>query len=266
MSEPNVFSRGALCLSVITAAAAECLLRADAPPPARTAVLWGAVQAGCLALLALLGAAAAGRGRRLACLVLAAWLCAEWAQELWQAHLLCRRQFLSSAVLGAAPLLLWAGLRVCPAALSRTARVLWGFALCAALAAALGLGGQLRWERLAVQEGGAWPAAAVYAEYFALPYLCGEPDRRCAGLLPWAGFLVQAGFALGWGLLFGAAARGYAGAELMRALAAGAFSRLDAFCVGIWLLLALYRVCFLGAAVRVLVQRALPGRAREGAC
>lgn len=265
------FSAGALYLGVITAAAGECVLGAGTALSARGAVLWGAAQALILAAVSALAAAAlAGGGTRAgaARAVLAVWLCFELCGTILQAQVLCRQQFGSAAVLGAAPLLVWYGWRRAPRQINRAARVLWWFVLCAALVCALGLGGQLSWPRLFEVEAAGVPRAGVYAEYFAFPLLCegSARDTKRAVWLPAGAFAVQAGFCVGMGLLFGEVPGSYKGAELLRALSVGAFSRLDAFLLLIWLTLALYRVCFLSAAVSRLLGGALKRRAGGELC
>lgn len=263
----TVLTPSALCLGTVTAAVGECLLRAAGQPNARAACLLGAAQALALMALGALFAVVLERRPRLqrcACAVLCVWFAWELALTVWQAQSLCRAQFATSTVLGAVPLLVWLGWGRTARQLNDSARVFWWFALCGALVCAAGLGGQLRWQRLYEQTSFAAPDVSVYAEYFAAPLLCARRSQRRALCLPLGAFAVRAGFALEWGLLFGAA-DGYAGAELARALAWGAFSRLDAFALLIWLTLALYRVCFLCAVVCLLWKRLLP-RAEESPC
>lgn len=266
MTKNGGFTFASLSLSVVCAAAAECLLGAGPLPSARAALTLGLLQAAALYVISALCAVAFGGKRApVLCAALWLWLAFELAQTVWQTQSLCWQQFSSKAALGAAPFLIWFGARRMPRELDRTARVLWGFAVSGALVCVLGLGGLLRWQRLlAAQQGRAF--APVYAEYFALPFICGQSVRRRTACLPLYAFLVQAGFCVGWQLLFGEG-EGYSSLELLRALELGAFSRLDAFLVLMWLVLALYRICLLGAVMRFLWQNMAQWRGRgEAAC
>lgn len=272
MRENTGFTPAALYLSVMTAAAGECVLRAGTLASARTVVLWGFWQALALVLLCVLAAVTLnGKGAesKLARAALTLWLAWELWQTVWQAQTLCRQQFASAAVLGAAPFLILLGLRHTPEQLNYTARILWWFALCGALVCALGLGGQMSWQRLIYNSVDTLPPVTLYAEYLAFPLLCPRRahELRCAAWLPMGVYIVQAGFCVGLELLFGKVPQNYTGAELLRALSIGAFSRLDAFLLFIWLLLALFRVCLLCAAMRALWQGdALSRRAGDTVC
>lgn len=273
MNENSGFSPSALCLGVVTAAVGECVLRTGTAASARAVLLWGFWQALALVLLCVLAAVALpdrGAASRLASAVLAFWILWELAETLFQAQTLCRQQFASVAVFGLAPFLMWFGWKRAPEELNHAARILWWFALCGAVVCLLGLGGQMRWQRLFASESTALPPVKIYAEYLAFPLLCPRQTRvlRRAAWLPLGAFAVQAAFCTGMELLFGAMENsGYAGFELLRALSVGAFSRLDAFLLLIWLVLALFRVCFLCAAVHRLWQSAAAvRRTGDGLC
>lgn len=277
MADKKCFSPSTLCLGVVTAASAEYVLCNGMQTAARGAVLCGFLQAAAAAFTAQLLAPTLIKNTaaaRLASALLAVWFAAELLQLVFQAQSLCVLQFSSPAVLGAVPFLAWFGWKHTAGELNYTARVLWWLVLLAALVCVLGLGGQLKWQRL-FESGSSAPnlwsgaPAVLYAEYFAFPLLCDkEAGTQCrAVLLPFGGYAVCAGFALLHGLLFGAAGSGYSGMELMRALAVGAFSRLDSLLLFVWLLTALFRVCFLCSAVHILLQKLTRQPcAREGIC
>ena len=135
MKQKEVFSGPALGLSVLTAALA------DAAAPAgsvRTALLSGLLNAAVLSALILLAGAFWQRSQafRLAWMTaLPLWLLAELARTVLQAHAVCREEFRSMALLGALPLLLWAGGQLAPGSWNAAARVLWwmvflGLVLC----------------------------------------------------------------------------------------------------------------------------------------
>lgn len=90
----------------------------------------------------------------------------------------------------------------------------------------------------------------VYAEYFAVPLLCGREERR--GIcLPILTALVQTAATLGMALVFG---RTYPARELLRAWSTGTFSRLDAALLLVWLICAIFRIGVLCTAIRMLGQ------------
>ena len=112
------------------------------------------------------------------------------------------------------------------------------------LIALLGLGEQARWQRL--METDSLPATwtvPLYAEYFALPMLCSRPQK--SAMLPFVSFGIQISFAFAVQMVFGVKADEYGGAELLRAMSLGVFSRLDALLVLIWLISGLFRICLL---------------------
>ena len=91
---------------------------------------------------------------------------------------------------------------------------------------------------------------AVYAEYFAVPLLCGREERRGV-CLPILTALVQTAATLGMALVFG---RTYPARELLRAWSTGTFSRLDAALLLVWLTCAIFRIGVLCTAIRMLGQ------------
>lgn len=242
-----------LALGLVTAALAEELLSPGLRGDARTRLIWGLAGALGAALLAALLAGPLSRcrpekGGRAVYLGLGVWLGAELVQLLWQAHQLCWQQFSSLAVIGLAPGLIWLGWQSSQPSLDHAARALWWLAAFGGLVLLLGLGEQARWQRLVEADPLAAPLGLpLYAEYFVLPLAAPKP--RQAAALPLLGFGVQAGFALAVQLVFGAKAEGYGGAELLRALSLGVFSRLDALLVLIWLVNGLFRICLLSYLV-----------------
>ncbi len=112
----------------------------------------------------------------------------------------------------------------------------------------LGLFGQMHWQSLsfAPVRGHSVASAALrlacfVPEYFALPIFT---QTKHIGRIPAALFAAEAAALLGAELVFGYAEQGgrYPGLELLRAWGLGAFSRLDALIVGLWLLLAMFRL------------------------
>ena len=207
MKQKEVFSGPALGLSVLTAALA------DAAAPAgsvRTALLSGLLNAAVLSALILLAGAFWQRSQafRLAWMTaLPLWLLAELARTVLQAHAVCREEFRSMALLGALPLLLWAGGQLAPGSWNAAAQVLWWMVFLGLVLCLPGLLGQMHWARLVAADA-ARPArsvqALVYAEYFFGPPQCaGKTPKHLLGL-PWLAFAVQAAAWLGMGLVFGA--------------------------------------------------------------
>ena len=282
MKEQGIFSARTLGLGIVTAALAACFTQTGAVTSARAALLLGAPQALGLVLLSAVALYAGrwcglftGRGlcSKAVCGALLLWFAAELAQTALEAQRICWQQFHSMAVVGLVPLLCWVGWGLEEPALNHTARILWWFVLGGAAACVLGLAGQMQWERLFEDAAPLWGQAAprplLLAEYFALPLLGTAQARRRGVWLPALSFGVQGLFALGLELLFGPMQNSsYTGFELLRAWALGAFSRLDALLVLIWLATALYRVCFLSRVLRVCwgklaAPRPAPG---EAAC
>lgn len=255
MTEKQGFNFACLCLSVTAAAAAELLLTGGELPSARAVLTQGLVQALLLTFTAAVLTAAFGSCSAAPALraVLCFCFALELAQTVWQAQSLCWQQFGSKAVIGVVPFLVLYGAARTPAELSRTAGILKWAALAGLAVCAAGLWGLGRWQRLL--EAQQWGASVpLYAEYLAAPFICTRRERRRAVWLPLCAFAVQAVFCTGWQLVFGAK-EGYASLELLRAMAIGAFSRVDALLVLIWLVLALYRICFLCAAMRCLLAK-----------
>ena len=248
------FSLQAVALSVFTAAAAESL---PVGGSAR-ALLWQEV----LAALLLMGLSAmssrfwqsgppkAAAGLAMFCLQV--WLAVELAQTFFSALRVCREEFSSLALLGFLPLLLWAGWQIPVRAWNVPAQVLWWFVVGGGMVCLLGLARQMHWAGLLVQ---AAPQRTtftmpVYAEYFALPLLCGR-GRRHGAALPWITALVQTAAALCMVLVFG---REYPAREVLRAWSVGVFSRLDAALLLVWLTCAIFRIGVLCTAIRMLGQ------------
>lgn len=115
-----------------------------------------------------------------------------------------------------------------------------------------GLSRQMHWAGLFAQAAPQSTAftVPVYAEYFAVPLLCGREERRGV-CLPILTALVQTAATLGMALVFG---RTYPARELLRAWSTGTFSRLDAALLLVWLTCAIFRIGVLCTAVRMLGQ------------
>lgn len=256
------FSAQALALSVGTAAAAE-FFAAGAIGSVRAWLGWNFLGALALVLLSrLVCQSVPGRGQAVACAALAVWLAAELLQTALQAQRVCRQEFSTMAWIGLLPLLLWAGWHWKPELWNAPARILWWFVGFGAAVFLLGMAGQLHWERLFGPEMFQRPTTPVYAEYFAVPFLCGQPQQKKAVRLPLLGFAVQAALTLEAALLFGT--RTYPAKELLRVWSLGTFSRLDAFLMLIWLACAMLRVCMLSASIRLLCRRLPFGK--RGVC
>lgn len=255
------FSLQAVALSVFTAAAAESL---PVGGSAR-ALLWQEV----LAALLLMGLSAmssrfwqsgppkAAAGLAMFCLQV--WLAVELAQTFFSALRVCREEFSSLALLGFLPLLLWAGWQMSARAWGAPAQVLWWFVAVGSAVCLMGLSRQMHWAGLFAQAAPQSTAftVPVYAEYFAVPLLCGREERRGV-CLPILTALVQTAATLGMALVFG---RTYPARELLRAWSTGTFSRLDAALLLVWLTCAIFRMGMLCTAIRQLGRvDALPAR------
>lgn len=115
-----------------------------------------------------------------------------------------------------------------------------------------GLARQMHWAGLFAQAAPQSTAftVPVYAEYFAVPLLCGREERRGV-CLPILTALVQTAATLGMALVFG---RTYPARELLRAWSTGTFSRLDAALLLVWLTCAIFRIGVLCTTIRMLGQ------------
>lgn len=254
MKQTQTFTPAALALSVLTAVLAEGVPQ---EMPFRKALCTGLLGAAALCVLSAL-AAAAWQGKtpsREVKAALTAGFLLELLQSIGQAQRVCIEEFSSMALLGFLPLLLWAGWSIRPGGWNTPARVLWWFAAFGGAVCLLGLGGQMHWYRLlelpAEMAKQVW-LVPVYAEYFAVPFLCGAQAVRRTLWLPLYSFLVQAAALLGGALLFGA--EDYPQTELLRAWSTGSFSRMDALLLLLWLLCAVYRITVLCACIRLLWQ------------
>lgn len=249
------FTPAAVALSVETAVLAE---RIPQGIPVRSALWAWATGAAALCILAALCMAAAQNpaSRRILKAVLTAGFAAEFVRTLGQAQRVCMQEFSSMALLGFLPLLLWAGWSIRPASWNAPAHILWWFAVLGGAVCLLGLGGQMHWYRLpefsGVHSTGTVWMVPIYAEYFALPFLCEAPAQRKLLWLPGVSFLVQAAVLTAGALLFGTEV--YPQMELLRAWSTGSFSRMDAFLLLLWLLCAVYRMAVLCASIRLLWQ------------
>ena len=146
--------------------------------------------------------------------------------------------------------------------------LLLGAAALAALLCICGLWGQLRWQNLYTSSlGSTAPLLPIYPEYFAVGLLCTPEEGKHGVWMPLGTLAVQAAHCLLLALLFGSA-EGLAqpGMELLGAVTLGSVSRFDAVFLLVWLAAALFRICVLTKAIRVLAGRifALPPRRKEG--
>lgn len=132
------------------------------------------------------------------------------------------------------------------------AQVLWWFVAVGSAVCLLGLARQMHWAGLFAQAAPQSTAftVPVYAEYFAVPLLCGREERRGV-CLPILTALVQTAATLGMALVFG---RTYPARELLCAWSTGTFSRLDAALLLVWLTCAIFRIGVLCTTIRMLGQ------------
>lgn len=141
------------------------------------------------------------------------------------------------------------------------AQVLWWFVAVGSAVCLLGLSRQMHWAGLFAQAAPQSTAftVPVYAEYFAVPLLCGREERRGV-CLPILTALVQTAATLGMALVFG---RTYPARELLRAWSTGTFSRLDAALLLVWLTCAIFRIGVLCTAIRMLGQECAIQKRKE---
>ena len=254
MNHSAGFSISAVALSVLTAA----LASAEGGGSARAVILYGLLNAALLTALSVLASLfwhSESPLRKSVLAVLSLLLAIELFQTILQAQHAAQREFHSMALIGLLPLLLWAGWHIPPDGWNAPARVLWWFVVVGGAVCAAGLAGQMQWPNLLVvgaANGLHDPGSFFCAEFLLWPVLCPRETPRRGACLPWAAFAVQAGAALGMSLVFGA--RDYPAGELLRAWSIGAFSRMDALLILIWLACAVYRVGFLCAALRRCVE------------
>ena len=175
------FSLPAVTLSIFAAAAAERLPVCSSS----RALLWQEVLA---AVLLMILSALASRfwqsgppkpAAWAAAFCLQVWLAVELAGTFWKALQVCREEFSSLALLGFLPLLLWAGWQMPARAWGAPAQVLWWFVAVGSAVCLLGLARQMHWAGLFAQAAPQSTAftVPVYAEYFAVPLLCGREER-----------------------------------------------------------------------------------------
>ena len=265
MNRSAGFSRSAVALSVVTGALAAA---GEMECSAREAILSGLGNALLLSLLTCLSVCIRDtepfiRKTMLALLTLG--LAAELAGTILQAQQAAQQEFRSMALVGLLPFLLLAGWCLPPESWNAPARVLWWFVLLGGAVLVTGLWGQVRWLGLAAESPsqlGGLCKSFFCAEFFLWPLLCPETIPGRAVCLPWLSYAVQAGTALGRGLLFGG--QEYPAMELLRAWSIGAFSRIDALLILIWLACAVYRIGFLCAALRICLEM-LSGTERKAA-
>lgn len=204
-------------------------------------------------------------GRCVTRAVLAALLVIELVQTAAVAQRVCREEFASMALIGLLPVLLWAGWKLPFSGWEAPARVLWWFVVLGGVVYLLGLWGQMRWERLVLLPDGAageW-TTPLYAEYLLLPVLGAEQKPCRTLLLPMGTYCIRVCAALSFALVFGAGS--YPARELLRAWSVGAFSRMDAFLILIWFCGAMFRICFLAALLRQILQEPRNSNKPKGA-
>lgn len=196
---------------------------------------------------------AEGKGtNRLLCFAFVLCYCAETLQTARLAHTVCQQEFSSMALLGFLPILLWLGWSRDAYQWNIMANILWCFMLFGGMIFLVGVASQLRWERLVLQPTqysmNHWKLP-LYAEYF-LPLLDKKTMDHGQPLftLPLWSFTVQVGMAVVFALLFGS--RDYPSLEILRVWSIGAFSRMDALLLLIWLTCAFYRICVLCSLIR----------------
>lgn len=250
------FSEKTLFLSVSASVFAEFALQSGGQTSARVLILQGLPTALGLTVVSTLLAQAeqdadafsgADFRSKLLCGGFALWFGWELMETLRQAQTLCWMHFSSMAVLGLLPLLLWAGWKLEPGVLARSVPVLGWAAAVAALLWLGALRGQLHWENLMLPTASSAPTLPLYAEYFALPFLCKKEEVRHGIWLPVKIFCVLAALALGAELLFSPGG--------VPAGVFGSLTRVDAAVLLVWLALALFRSCVLVQAVRQLLCR-----------
>ena len=193
----------------------------------------------------------------LLCTGMALWIGAELLETVQQAQKICWSQFSSMAVFGVLPLLFWAGWKLEASVFSRSSDILWWILTVAGVLCVWSLKGQLHWENLMqTSEPSQELRFPIFVEFFLLP-LCSEsfPSQpRKLVWLPFQIFLGLAAFTLGMELLFGPETP-LPGVELLRAGAIGSISRFDAAFLLVWLLAALFRICFLVRVLHELLWR-----------
>lgn len=261
----EAFSEKVLTLSVLASVFAQAILQTGTAVSARTLILQGLPMALVLTVVSAFLAQAERENAlfsggdfrsKVLCGGFALWFGWELAETLLQAQNLCWTQFSSMAVLGLLPLLLWAGWKLEPAVFARSAPILGWAAGLAGLLWLWGLRGQLHWENLLEPAASSGLTVPLYAEYFALPFLCKKQGQARGIWLPVKAFCLTAVLALGAELFFGA--RG------IPAEGIGHLTRFDALVLLVWLAAALYRVCFLVQAERLLLGRICKNELPEG--
>ena len=254
MERQNNFSFSAVALSVFTAAAGAC---GTAEGAVRLVVLGTAVNSVLVTtVLCLAGSLQKSSAGPFLRVVIAFWLAAELLQAVLQTQKICWQEFHSMVLLGLLPLLLWAGWKLLPGRWNMPARVLWWLVFLGLLVCLSGLAQQAQWPRL-LELSPAMPSVQIktpiYAEYLALPLLCSQANANRQRALPWITFSVQAGAAIGMGTVFGAL--DYPAIELLRGWSVGAFSRMDALLLLIWLMCSVFRIGFLCAAIHTILPQ-----------
>lgn len=190
--------------------------------------------------------------------IVAVLLFASGFAQLFRIVAVCHREYRTSGVW---VLLLTIGLLSLPLhwqALCRMSQALWGFAILAALIL-VGLLDHLSWKNLSFapvelsRVNQACMALWVCCpEFLALPWVSKRPTKLW-WKLPAMLLAVQSIEAVlaealfGWQLETGR----FSSLEAVRCCGIGAFSRLDDVFVGLWLLLALYRLAVLGQLIRM---------------
>jgi hypothetical protein len=178
-------------------------------------------------------------------------LFAAGAMTFWDLAVVYRRQFDCSTVW---LILLALGMLILrPALLSmeRAAHAIFALLLLAGAVLLIGLGGQMHWYSLSFAAPRVQGVSAAFfgllcfiPEYFALPLFS---RGKASGLVPGGLLIAQGSVLLCAEMVFGFENQSgrYPAMEMLRAWGIGAFSRLDALVVGLWLMLALFRLLFI---------------------
>lgn len=278
MQETSGFSARTFALSVTAAELGRAILGAGKSSSVRMQILIGIPAVVILIFFSALAAVNSTRmnssrfSGRCLCGFFALWYLAELVRTVADIQQVCWEQFSSMAFVGLLPFLLWAGWSFETSAYDRISGILWWFVGGGIIVCILGLAGQFRWQDLMTSTpADPFPDVMIYPEYFSFPLFMSSKDRRYSNQSSWAAlplisFAVSSGYALGTVLLFGAGNNAlYSGYELLRAWNFGGISRFDAAFLLIWLAAAIFRLCFLIHAVRILAARLAGHPEREAA-
>ncbi len=190
--------------------------------------------------------------------ILAVVLFVSGCAQLFRIVAVCHREYRTSGVWVLLMVIALLALPLHWHALCRMSQALWGFSILAALVLA-GLLDRLSWKNLSfapvdlARVGQACVALWWFCpEFLALPWVSKRPTKLwwnlpalVLGVQGIEAVLAEAVF--GWQMETGR----FSSLEAVRCCGIGAFSRLDDVFVGLWLLLALYRLAVLGQLIRM---------------